>query len=406
VRLWKKWRADLKELSVAEDTLHAWYTVELSWLKDLQLADVPSDRWSPAGWRAAVNEAVNRRPEEKYPPDHPLPEAETLPIPRGEAITFAAAYRFKRAAAAADDWRQSAVRLADLRDLADAVGFTTNPAVKDAAVLRLPQATDSREAVGWAVGTFAELKVQYPRAAAGDAAWVMNPDAGPLQRKLGERLQEVKANAMELVKRLVANDPAVKAGEWDKLAAADGLLLKPELAAWGELLRLLVRWADPTQPDDDPVKHLAAFVAKKEFTWQVDRIRVNVPNTAIVNTPLDRAGDLTIRAGTGVGARGTTFTPGRPMEVAGTTVIEFTPTRNGDVIRYQRGETFAAAVTLIDAKGLTIPIEWAGTDARTPSFQFTAFDRELRQPAGVTATVTVRSGSAEFRVPLLLPEVK
>lgn len=405
VRLWRKWRDDLDVLAAAEETLHAWYTAELSWLKDLQLADVPTDRWSPAAWRAAVDEAVHRHPEVKYPPEHTIPGAESLTITRGEPISYAAAYRSERVDAVATDWRQAVVRLADVRDLSDAVGFTVNPAVKDAAVLRLSPATDSDEAVGWAVGAFAALKAKYPRAAAGEAAWVMNPDAGTLQRRLGERLQELKANAVELVKRVVAADPAVKAGDWEKLAAPDGLLLKPEMAAWGELLRLLVRWADPTQPDDDPVKHLAAFVAKKEFTWEIARITVRVPSTLVVNTP-SKASGLTVRVWSAKSDRTFTFAPSRPQAESNATVFEFTPKGEGGTVKYIRGDRFAAAAVLSDDSDGPLPLDWDEKLARTTDFRFEALLREPRQAAGVRVTVTVRSGSDKFRVPLLLPEVK
>lgn len=404
VRLREKWREDLAALDAAVEKVHGWYTLQLGRLNELQQADVPSDRWSPAGWRAAVGEAVARRPDTEYPPDRPVPGSETLPIARGEPITYAAAYRFERAAAAAAEWERAAVRLTDLRDLADAVGLTANPEVKDAAVLQLPSPADPKESLGLAVGVFARLKQLYPRAAEGKAAWAVSSIPGPLQDTLGRRLKAAAASGVDQVRRLVAADPAVAAGEWEKLAQPNGLLSKPEMAGWGELLRLLVRWSDPDRPDEDPVKHLAAFVAKTEFAWQVSRITVRVPSTLVVNA-LKRAGDLTVRVGSGDKARTYTFTPGGSQAEPNATTFEFTPAGDGP-LKYTRGEKFTAAVTLTDTKGGAVPLEWGDAEARTSAFRFEALLREPRQAAGVRTTVTVRSGSDEFRVPLLLPEVK
>jgi hypothetical protein len=408
VRLWEKWRGDLDRLADAERDVHAWYTAQLARLTELQLADVPSDRWTPSGWRAAVGEAVSRQPP--HPPAEPLHGSPTVNVPRGEPLTWAAAYQYERSAVAAEGWRQAAVKLADVRDLADAVGLTVNPQ-KPEAVLDLPTPSEFARSLPLATDRLAVLRDRYPRAADGKAGWVVSTIPGPLQETLGRRLRAAAANGIDHVRRLVAADPAATRGVWAKLAKAGGLLAKPELAAWGELLRLLVGWAEPGRVDEDPVKHLAEFVTRTEFRWEVTKITLRVPNALRVNAA-ERAGPLTVRAGDGDMARTHTFTAGRPRLDANTTVVEFTA--GGETIRYVPGEGFAAEVTLTDKDG-GYTLVWQ--DARTPAYRFEAVLREPTQQAvgpnpvpqradGVRLTVATRDGSEPFRVPLLLPQTK
>lgn len=408
VRLRDKWRGDLDRLADAEREVHAWYTAQLARLTELQLADVPSDRWTPSGWRAAVGEAVSRQPP--HSPAEPLPGSPAVDVPRGEPLTWAAAYQYERSAIAAEEWRQAAIKLADVRDLADATGLTVNPQKADA-VLDLPTPSDSARSLPLATERLAVLRDRYPRAAEGKAGWVVSTIPGPLQETLGKRLKAAAANGIDHVRRLVAADPAATNGEWAKLAAPTGLLAKPELAAWGELLRLLVGWADPDRPDEDPVKHLAAFVTTKEFRWDVSRITLRVPNALRVHAA-EKASSLVVRVGTGDTRREHTFTAGRPRADASTTTVEFTA--NGQPIRYVPGEEFTAEVTLTDKDG-GYTLVWQ--DARTPAYRFEALLREPTQQTvgpnpvpqradGVRVTVGVREGSERFRVPLLLPATK
>ncbi len=408
VRLATKWQGDLRRLADAERDVHAWYTAQLARLTELQTAAVPSERWSPAGWRAAVGEAVSRQPP--HPPAQPLDGSPAVPLPRGEPITWAAAYQFERAATAADEWRQAAIRLADVRDLADAVGLTVNPLNADA-VLVLPTPADAAQSLVLATDRLAKLRDRYPRALDGKARWAVTGIPGPLQEVLGGRLKTAAANGVDQVRKLVANDPAAASGEWAKLAEPNALLTKPEMAAWGELLRLLVGWSDPDRPDDDPVRHLTAFVKQTEFRWDVTKLTLTVPNALRVNA-VQKAGDLTIRVGSGDRQRAYTFAADRPRVDATATTIEFTPPDGP--LKYVPGEEFTASVTLTD-QDVRAELRWA--DARTPAYRFDALLREptvetvgpnpVPQKAdGVRATLTVRDGTEAFRVPLLLPKTK
>lgn len=407
VQLRDKWRGDLRRLTDAERQVHEWYTRQLARLNELQLAAVPSERWSPAGWRAAVGDAVTRQPP--YPTEQPLEGSPAVPVPRGEPITWAAAYKFERSAAAADEWRQAAIKLSDVRDLADAVGLTTNP-LKPEAVLDLPFPSDPKESLALAADRLAKLRDRFPRAIDGKAGWSVSVIPGPLRDVLGQRLNAAAANGIDQVRRLVAADPAA-GGEWAKLAAPNGLLTKPDMAAWGELLRLLIGWADTDRPSEDPVKHLAAFVTTPEFRWQLSKVTLWLPNALRVNA-VEKAGDLTIKIGGGDAGRTYTLTAGRPRVEANVTTIEFTPPE--EALRYVPGESFVAAVTLTDKDG-GYTLRWQ--DARTPAFRFEALLREPtvetvgpnpvpQRADGVRATVTTREGSEPFRVPLLLPQTK
>lgn len=407
VQLREKWRGDLKRLADAERQVHEWYTRQLARLSELQLATVPSERWSPAGWRAAVGEAVSRQPP--YPPEQPLEGSPAVPMPRGEPITWAAAYKFERSAVAAEEWRQAAIKLSDVRDLADAIGLTTNP-LKPEVVLDLPTPSDPKASLALATDRLAKLRDRFPRAMDGKAGWSVSVIPGPLRDVLGQRLNAAAANGIDQVRKLVAADPA-SGGEWAKLAGKNGLLTKPEMAAWGELLRLLIGWADPDRPSEDPVKHLAAFVTTPEFRWQLSKITLRLPNALRVNA-VEKVSDLTIKIGSGDSTRTYTLTAGRPRVDASFTTIEFTPADGA--VQYAPGEGFAAAVTLTDKDG-GYTLRWQ--DARTPAFRFEALLREPtvetvgpnpvpQRADGVRATVITREGSEPFRVPLLLPAVR
>jgi hypothetical protein len=407
VRLRQKWRTDLRLLEAAERQVFGWYTAELSRLNRLRLADVPSDEWTPAGWRAAVGAAVAWQPPRAG--GEPLEGSPSVPLPRGQPLTWAAAYGYERATAAAEEWRQLATRLADTRDLADAVGFTVNPQ-KPEAVLDLPTPADARQSLGLAADRLAKLRDRYPRAAKGEAAWAVTAIPGPLQDALGRRLKVAAANGVDHARRLVADEVGA-GGEWAKLAAPGGLLARPEMAAWGELLRLLVGWAEPERPVEDHVAKLREFVAKPEFRWAVAKVTLRLPNTFRANTA-EKAGEMVVRVGDGPTARSYTLTAGKPAADETVTTVEFTPTDRD--WRYAPGEGFTAAVTLTDKDG-GYTLRWQ--EARTPAFRFEALLREptvetvgpnpLPQRAeGVRVTVEAGEKSDPFRVPLLLPATK
>lgn len=408
VRLRDKWRADLKRLADAEREVHAWYTAQIARLSELQTAAVPSEKWPPATWRAAVAEAVSRQPP--HLPGEIIDGSPDVPLPRGKPITWAAAYEYERAAAVADDWGRAAVRLADVRDLADAVGLTVNPQKPDA-VLNLPRPGDANTSLGLAVERLAKLRDQFPRAVERKAEWSLTSIPGPLRDVLGQRLKSAAANGTDHVRRLIAADPAAASGEWAKLAAPGGLLTRPEVLAWGELLRLLVGWAEPDRPDEDPVSALAEFVTTSEFKWEITGITLQVPNALRVNTP-EKASSLTVRVGGPEKGRAFTFTAGTPRVGPGTTTVQFSPDDRD--LRYIPGQEFRAEVTLTD-KDESYTLRW--DDARTPAFRFEA---ALGEPTartvgpnpvpqradGVKLTITTREGTRPFRVPLLLPRTK
>lgn len=408
VRLAAKWRVDLKRQADAEREVHAWYTAQLARLSELQGANVPSDRWSPAVWRAAVGEAVSRQPP--HPPDRPLDGSPAVPVPRGEPLTWAAAYRYERSATLANRWRQEKTHLADLRDLADAVGLTAGPQSADAVLVPPPPAAAGQSLL-LAPDRLAKLRTRYPRAFDGKARWAVTASPGEVQHTLSVRLKTVAANWVDQARRLVADDPAAATGEWAKLAAPNGLLSRPEMAAWGELLRRVVGWAEPDRPVEDPVRHLAEFVVRKEFRWEPTGLTLTLPNALRVNA-VQKAGDLVVRVGDGDGRRTYTFAAGRPKVVANTTAIEFSPPDGP--IRYAPGEEFAASVTLTDADG-SYTLRWG--EARTPAYRFEALTRDptletggpnplADKVEGVLVTVSVREGTQAFRVPLLLPRTR
>ncbi len=397
VRLRAKWADDLERLGAAEKEVNQWYGAQLGQLAALQLADVPSEQWTATRWRTSVGEAIGRRPP--FAETAPLPGALSVPGPRGEAISYAAAYRYEQAKAAADDWRKAADALADVRDLADALGLTVDPAAPDAVLVLAPPG-DKPDAKLAAV-RLAKLKARFPRAVGGKAAWQITNIAGPLRKTLAAKLKEAKDNGVDTVRALLRADPADT--DWPKLA--NGLLASPDLKAWGELLRLLVGWADPARPDEDPVTHLREFVAKPAFAFEIDRVVVTIPHS-LLDDPPTADGHLTMNVGT----RSYRFTPAKTRIEANRTTLEYTP-KDGTV-KFTPGEVFAADLTVASGAAKHL-LKW--TETRTPKYAFGALLREptieakanpVPVPAdGVRVTVTTTAGD-EFRVPLLLPETK
>jgi hypothetical protein len=178
------------------------------------------------------------------------------------------------------------------------------------------------------------------------------------------------------------------------------------------LLRLLVAWAEPDRPDEDPVAELAAFVTTPEFKWEITGITLTVPNALRVNA-IEKASFLTIRVGAAPEKnQGYTFTAGTPKVGASVTTIEFRP--DDRELRYTPGQEFSGEVTLTD-KDESWTLRW--DDARTPEFRFeaalqvptmrTVGPNPVPQKAdGVRLSITTRDGTRPFRVPLLLPQTK
>lgn len=418
VTLLAKWRADVKLLQAAEDQVHDWYRGQISKASELLLASVPAEK-APAAWRADVTAFLAQ--SSPYRDDEPVPGSVALPVRRGGALTYATAAGFERAANARRDWQLAAVKLSDLRDLADALGLTADPTYtpspgEPAAVLDLPLPTNGgSEALQAATARLAALKKRFPAAADGIANWSVANVPGPLRDELGRRLRLAAANGADQVRRLILGDPAVNRASpaWPALAAPDGLLNKPEMKDWGRLLRRLLRWADPSRPDVDPVADLAAFVSKERFDWPLAGLDVTLPNALKVRL-LKPAGDLTVTITDPTGRpRVYPFEPtGTPQTGSDAVVHRFRLRAGAGPLVYVPGDGFSAELPLADGD-TSYRLRWI--DARTAAYQFDKLTREPtveavgpgavpQRAAGVR--VTADPPAAGFAVTELLPEVK
>lgn len=419
VRLREKWRSDLSLLLVAEEQVHTWYRGQISRASELMLANVPTEL-TPARWRSEVQDVLSQRPP--FAEAEKVPGSITISGRRGEPLTYATVYQLERSANARRDWDAAATKLTDLRDVADALGLTVNPEYAPApgeptAVLDLPPPRDPADSLALATARFALLRKRFPTAMGGTAHWAAANFSGPLREEIGRRLRLSAADGVEHVRRLLlvnAEDlDPVRVPNLSRWAAPNGILLKPELQDWGRLLRLLLRWADPTRADADPVTELAEFVKKERFEWLITRLDVALPNALRVRV-LKPAGDLTITITDAAGkARVYAYSNGpSPEVIPSASIHRFRPREGSRPVVYLPREGFTAELPLTDGES-TFVLKW--TDARTSAYQFEKLSREPTiEGTGPGAVQQRASGvrvrpapeSPGFAVPELLPDVK
>jgi hypothetical protein len=414
VRLRAKWREDLKLLEAAEAQVHAWFQGQIARASGLMRAAVPVEV-SPSQWRADITDTLAQTPP--FDPAAPVPGSESLPFGRGAALTFDTAFRFERSANARRDWEQMTARLADLRDLADAVGLTTNPNDPASPPLDLP-APNGGDSRGLAAARLEALKQRFPKAYDGTANWSVADLPAPLRDVLGQRLRLAAGTGVAHVHRMILgelslNGRADTPADWAKLTTREpaGLLTKPELQDWGRLLRLLFRWSDPARPDADPVAELSAFLRKERFDWPLTRLDVTLPDALRVML-LRPAGDLTITVTSGGQPRTFRFEPAASAErTGGAAVYRFLP-RDSAQLSFTPGDGFAAELPLTDGETRYV-LRWE--DARTGAYQFEKLSREPTITAAGPGAVPQRATGVRvkptpeasgFGVPELLPETR
>ena len=414
VRLRAKWREDLKLLEAAEAQVHAWFQGQIARASGLMRAAVPVEV-SPSQWRADITDTLAQTPP--FDPAAPVPGSESLPFGRGAALTFDTAFRFERSANARRDWEQMTARLADLRDLADAVGLTTNPNDPAPPPLDLP-APNGIDSRGLAAARLEALKQRFPKAHDGTANWSVADLPAPLRDVLGQRLRLAAGTGVAHVHRLILGELALNGrpdtpADWAKLTTREpaGLLTKPELQDWGRLLRLLFRWSDPARPDADPVAELSAFLRRERFEWPLTRLDVTLPDALRVKL-LRPAGDLAITVTSGGQPRTFRFEPAAMAErTGGAAVYRFQP-RDSAQLSFTPGDGFAAELPLTDGDTRYV-LRWE--DARTAAYQFEKLAREPTLTAAGPGAVPQRATGVRvkptpetsgFGVPELLPETR
>jgi hypothetical protein len=255
-RLAAKWAADLPLLEAAERELHDRFRNRGRRGDLLLLTETPPD---PA-WRAAVGRLLEEAPP--HAETEPLAGSPTAPGPRGQPLTWAAAFATERVTAAAGDWADTAARLAALREACDAVGLTT-PNGPLVGLDREPKTSAARV---------------VPQLPAGDR-WRADRFPDPVRGVLAERFAAAFENATRGLRKALPAD-------------ADRIAADPDWLAWGELLKRLAGWAG--RPPVDPVQELIAFLRRDRFAIDLRAVRVTLPDD-LTDPPPAPAGPLVIR---------------------------------------------------------------------------------------------------------------
>lgn len=405
-RLRDKWLADVPLIRAAEAGWNDWY-------RGLA-AQAAALRRAPAfegDWRDRVTGLVGQAERPPYAANGVLPGAESVPQPRGEAVTYRVPFEFDRVYQARRDWDAARDRLLHLRDLAEALGLSPSPAERRP--LWVPPL--GLDTLTFPAEQLAELRTRYPRPSdlypggvPGDGypEWELSEFPDPGRSLLAARARASFANGAAAVRGLVRTQlgTADTPEAWARVA--DALGSRP-FTDWGRLLQLLARLENGTAAD--PVAELAAFLRTPEFRLDLRGAEVSIPLALRVPAVVP-AGPLTLtlvpRAG---GAPVVRSYPGvgdpRPRDLA--TVHSFGP---AEPLVYRPGDGLRAELP-VRSGGQAYTLVWDAAGTRT--FQFDALSREPRlvrdgappEPAtGVTLAPAV--GSALPRVPALLPEAR
>jgi hypothetical protein len=334
--------------------------------------------------------------------------AGTLPIPKAEPLR-GLAYEYDDVAIAAADWQRTHDRLAQLRDVATALGLLGHPAGPKTPLALAPPPADA-DIPELARRRLQDLKAQYPDFAKWSLAQFPDAVRPELERRLRQSIEQANRDGQRIVlDRYMSLNTSGREEptDWPRVGE---YLLSPPLQEWRELVGFLNRMLDPTA--ENPAEATAAFLRRTSFELDPRRIRVRIPDT-LSDSPIRPAGDLVLAhrpAAGGEPARLSLRPDGEPQRDKQTLVYTFVG--SGPAITYRPGDTFFAELPV--RKGdRDLKLTWASS--RTMSFQFERLAREPRLHApeqsnvegllasGVTAAVT---DGAFPVVPPMVPVVR
>lgn len=344
-KLFDKWRTDVDLVREAEGRLFEFLGGRIRAAHQLALVEQAP---GPA-WRSQVEAVVREGDAPPFPSAGPIPGSPTVPGPRGEPLSYATPFAFDRIDLARREWADARGRLLHLRDLCDAVGLTTGPGTPPA-VLDLPEGAP----LDAATLRLRDLAAFFPAADPQRPEWSTANFPDPARRWLEPRLRIALENGLRTVRSHLSGKLAGdRADDWKKLA--DAALRDPAVQDWGTLLGRLRRWLGTPAASADPVRELAAFLAADSFPMKLSAVEVTIPDD-LLDARAVPAGNLAIRIVPAVG---------EPREFALRPV--------GDGVR----ERPVTVYRFVAEK----PIE-----------------TQFRPGEEVTATVPLRTGTAEYRL--------
>lgn len=408
VRLRDKWAKDRDLLVKAEDELHGWYRGLISRSTALLTVEVPD-----GGWREKVAALLADADRPPARPTDPIPGSpEVKNVRRGQPLTYAAAFDFERSDLARQDWEFAGRKVADLRDLTDALGLTADPTTPGAP-LDLPDPTaDPTASLPLGPQRWQAVRERFPRAADGSANWSASFFPDPVRKELARRSRVAADTALRHIRPLIRaemNTPGRADTHADWLKLADGLLAKPELRDWGRLLQLLRRCADLDRPD--PLADLTAFVRTPSFAWSPTGVELFLPN-AVLTDAYAPDGNLTITVQPERGPpRVTAFGGAKAGErTAAGVPYRFAVVPKSDPLTYRPGDALTAELP-VAAGAKKYKLVWTAGGSST--YQFDRLTREPvlesadgKQAPATGVTLTWVPAKDAVTVPELLPLLK
>lgn len=415
VQLRDKWAKDRDLLVKTEDEIHGWYRGLISRSTNLMTVEVPD-----AGWREKVAALLADADRPPARPTDPIPGSpEVKNVRRGQPLTYAAAFDFERSDLARQDWEFAGRKLADLRDLTDALGLTadpTKPGAPGGAPLDLPEPTgDPATSLPLGSQRWQAIRERFPRAADGSANWSANFFPDPVRKQLASRSRVAADTALRHVRRMILAEmttPGRADTHPDWLKLADGLLAKPELRDWGQLLQLLLKAADLEKPNaSPPIADLIGFVKKPGFAWSPTGLELFLPN-AVLTDAYAPDGNLTITIQPERGPpRVTAFGGAKAGErIAAGVPYRFAVVPKSAALVYTPGDKLTAELP-VAAGAKKYKLVW--TAGGTSTYQFDRLTREPvlesadgKQTPATGVTLTWLPATAAVTVPELLPVLK
>jgi hypothetical protein len=409
----------LEELARVESVLngelalpsqYTWGETEAAKLRDKWLADVPALRAAESAWqewyRGLANQALaltitrgfdgewrDRTLAMEAAALHPpfdeaaaIPGSDSVPQPRGEALTYRTAEEFDRVYQAAKDWEFLRLRLGHQRALADALGLTSETKYR---VLEIPPP-------GTEFDPAERLKALMSDNGVSLANWPLANFPEPARAVLAARLREQIGNGVKHARKLVGERLTADTPDaWRKLGEN---LNDPTIRDWGRLLHAMRKLDDPRAAD--PVQDLAAFLRTPEFSLEFTGFELSIP-LALRVPALVPAGPLTIT----VGAESRSFKLSGESTTEGLSAIHRFVAEKATALAFKPGDAIKIELP-VRSGDQRFTLTW--DDAANRTFPFDKLQREPKlgaEPA-TGVVLTPAFGSKIPKLPLLLPEMK
>lgn len=351
-----------------------------------------------AEWTSQVETMLQQRQGPPFRDAEPVPGV-------NPPLLYATVFRFDRVAEARTGWELDRARLVRLLDVSSALGLAT-PSKSRPPVLVLPRDLS----LAACKGRLAELKAAYPDY---DRTFTRTdlPDAAvPTLRQAARRQYRLllePAHA-EVLRQLRLSGSGETVASWEPVRA--WLRQPEELLSWRELARVLLRLDDPAA--EDPVKALAAFLARTEFALEVRALELEVPEVRGLR-PGDESRLVVLHPASGRQPALAFEASGEPRRdpARRTVVYTFRPVA-GHKLTYRPGDKLWAELPLRGARDRLV---WS--QARSSLYQFERLRRppRLQGLAATTldegrvfddVTLTPRPEDGVPVVPELLPPVR